>query len=106
MTLSRKPGLAEWPDCVSVRGTRHLRELAARAREGERAVVLFVVLREDCARFAPAADLDPAFAAALADAQAAGVAVLVYGCGVSREAMWVAERIEDEPKVTERRGTP
>ena len=81
--LSRERGLAEWPDCVSARGTRHLKELAAKAREGDRAAVLFVVLRADCDRFAVAADLDSTFAAALAGAQAAGVEVLVYGCAVT-----------------------
>ena len=89
MTLMREQGLAEWPDCVSARASRHLRELAAKAGEGDRAAVLFVILRPDCDRFAVAADLDPAFAAGLADARAAGVEVLVYRCGVSREEMRV-----------------
>jgi sugar fermentation stimulation protein A len=82
-TLSRAPGLAEWPDCVSARGARHLAELEAMVRAGDRAVVLFVVQRSDCDRFAVAADLDPAFAKALGSAMAAGVEVLVYGCDIN-----------------------
>ena len=96
MTLMREPGLAEWPDCISARGARHLKELAAKAREGDRAAVLFVILRPDCDRFAVAADLDPAFAAGLAGAQAAGVEVLAYGCEVTREAIRIRAR-EAEP---------
>ena len=80
VTLSREAGQAEWPDCVSVRASRHAAELAARAALGERAVVLFVVQRADCDRLAVAADLDPAFARSLAEARTLGVEVLAYGC--------------------------
>jgi sugar fermentation stimulation protein A len=94
VTLSRTPGLAEWPDCVSARASRHLGELAARVRLGERAAVLFIAQRDDCDRLAPAADLDPAFAAALARARGEGVEALAYGCEVSEHAITVARRIE------------
>lgn len=82
--LMREPGLAEFPDCVAARSTKHLRELAHVVTEGDRAVVLFVVQRTDCDRFAPAADCDAKFAAALAEVAAAGVEVLVYGCEIDR----------------------
>jgi sugar fermentation stimulation protein A len=85
VTLHRGEGLAEWPDCVSARGARHAEELGEMARLGDRAVVLFVVLRPDCERFAVAADLDPAFAAAFERVRQAGVETLVYGCEVSPE---------------------
>lgn len=83
VTLHRGGGLAEWPDCVSARGARHMAELGAVTRLGERAVVLFVVLRADCDRFSLARDLDPAFAAAFDRVRAEGVEALVYGCEVS-----------------------
>lgn len=91
--LMRTPGLAEFPDCVAARSTRHLRELAAMAREGHRAVVLFVVQRTDCDRFAPAADCDPAFAAALGEVAREGVEVLVYGCEIKNPGIKLAGRI-------------
>lgn len=81
-TLSRSPGLVEWPDCVSARGARHLGALAGRAAMGERAVLLFVVQRGDAERFALARDLDPAFAAAADTTARAGVEVLAYGCAI------------------------
>lgn len=93
VTLSRSSGLAQWPDCVSTRGARHLAELEAVARAGDRAVVLFVVQRSDCDRFALAADLDPTFAEALASATRAGVEVLVYGCDISVAAARLDKRI-------------
>lgn len=93
--FSRTPGLAEFPDCKAERSTRHLAELAARVAVGERAVVLFVVQREDCETFQACADLDPAFARGLEAAAEAGVEVLVYACamgtetiGITRPMLW------------------
>jgi sugar fermentation stimulation protein A len=80
--LRRSGSLAEFPDCVAARSARHLRELAARVAEGERAVQLFVVQRGDCDTFAACADLDPAYAAGLEHAAKSGVEVLVYACDV------------------------
>ncbi len=94
VTLSRRPGLAEWPDCVSARAATHVRELAARARAGDRAVVLFVVQRGDCNQCEVAADLDPAFAQALDLAMAAGVEVLAYGCRITRDEMALDRQLE------------
>lgn len=91
--FSRTPGLAEFPDCKAERSTRHLSELAARVAMGERAVVLFVVQREDCEAFQACADLDPAFAAGLNAAAKAGVEVLVYACEVGTEAIWISRKI-------------
>jgi sugar fermentation stimulation protein A len=85
VTLHRGGGLAEWPDCVSARGARHMAELGKMARLGDRAVVLFVVLRTDCDRFSLARDLDPAFAAAFDQVSAEGVEALIYGCDVTSE---------------------
>ena len=82
--LMRQPGLAEFPDCVAARSTKHLRELAHVVTQGDRAVVLFVVQRTDCDRFSPAADCDPKFAAALSEVAQAGVEVLVYGCEIDQ----------------------
>lgn len=87
VTLSRRRGLAEWPDCVSARGTRHLAELEARIQAGDRAVVLFVVQRSDCTAFDVARDLDPGFGRAWERVRAAGVEALVYGCDLSSRAV-------------------
>jgi len=88
--LMREPGLAEFPDCVAARSTKHLRELAEMARSGERAVLLFVVQRTDCDRFSPAADCDPLFAKTLAQVAEEGVEVLVYGCEVTTSGVKLA----------------
>jgi sugar fermentation stimulation protein A len=91
--LSRGGGLAEFPDCVAARSSRHLRELAAMAKAGDRAVVLFVVQRADCDRFQACADLDPLFARTLDEAASEGVEVLVYACEIDEQRVALKSRI-------------
>jgi sugar fermentation stimulation protein A len=95
--LRRGGDLAEFPDCVTVRGTRHLRELAAMAAAGRRAVMLYVIQRDDCGRFGLAADLDPAYAAAFAAARAAGVEALAYATTLSTSGISLHGPVPLEP---------
>ena len=81
--LMRKPRLAEFPDCVTVRGTKHLRELTAMRTTGARAVLLFVIQIPSAERFAIARDIDPAYAAAFDRARARGVEMLAWRCNVN-----------------------
>jgi len=69
----------EWacfPDAVTERGTKHLRELQAMVREGHRAAIAFFIHRPDVAVFDAARDIDPVYAAELDRAARAGVVVL------------------------------
>ena len=92
VTLSRQPGLAEFPDSVTARGTKHLGELAAMAAQGHRAIMLYLVQRTDCDRFALAADIDPAYAAAFEVARAQGVERMICGTRISPDGVWVDSR--------------
>jgi sugar fermentation stimulation protein A len=87
--LRRSGDWAEFPDCVTARGAKHLRELAAMVAAGHRAVMLYVVQRTDCARFRLAADLDPAYAAGFAAARAAGVEAMVHGTRITPSGVWL-----------------
>jgi sugar fermentation stimulation protein A len=92
--LMRQAGLAEFPDCKTERGAKHLRELATMVAEGNRAVMVFLVQRGDAKTFSLARDLDPAYAAAFQTAAAAGVEMLCYGCSLSPTEIAVDRRIE------------
>ncbi len=83
VTLSRRAGLAEFPDAKTDRGSRHLAELAALAKAGQRAVLLFLVQRGDCGEVRIAADIDPTYAAAMTQARAQGVEIRAFSCGIS-----------------------
>ena len=78
VTLSRKPPIAEFPDSVTSRGAKHLIELAKMAKSGFRAVMLFLVCRNDCNSYKIADDLDPFYAECFLKAVEAGVEVLCY----------------------------
>jgi len=91
--LSRSKGLAEFPDSVTDRGMKHLRELSAMVAAGHRAAMLYLVHRGDADRFALARDIDPAYAAAFDSAVEAGVEMLAYRCRVTPKEVTVAERI-------------
>ena len=94
VTLSRRPGLAEFPDSVTARGARHLEELAQVARQGHRAVLFYLVQRTDCTGFALASDIDPAYAAAARAAQAAGVEVICRACKIDPFGLSLAGELE------------
>lgn len=81
----RRGGRAEFPDAVTARGAKHLDEMAEQVALGHRAVMLYLIQRSDCETFSVAGDIDPAYAAALARATAAGVEAYAYACTMSPE---------------------
>ncbi len=86
----RRDDAAEFPDSVTARGTKHLGELADMVEAGNRAIMFYLVQRGDCARFRIAADIDPAYDAALKVARSRGVEVLCYTCEMSTGGISVA----------------
>lgn len=77
VTLS-EGGRGYFPDAVTTRGQKHLRELMAQARAGERAVLFFVVNHTGITSVRPADHIDPAYGKLLREADAAGVELLAY----------------------------
>ena len=91
--LRRESGLAEFPDSVTARGTKHLSELANVARQGHRARMIYIVQRTDAVRFALADDIDPAYASAFEHAKRAGLEVDVYDCQISPASVTLGKRL-------------
>ncbi len=74
--------VAAFPDAVTERGTKHLRELTRLAQAGQRTVLLYCVNLTGITAVRAAVEIDPAYAAALAEAKTAGVEVLAYGVDI------------------------
>ncbi|MCB1476803.1 MAG: DNA/RNA nuclease SfsA [Rhodobiaceae bacterium] len=91
--LVRGGRLAEFPDCRTARGARHLAELVSMVRAGSRAAVLFIIQRADVDAFSPARDLDPGFAAGFDAARREGVEMFAMRCGVTPEAIVAQDRV-------------
>ena len=94
--LLREPGLAEFPDCVTERGKKHLVELSDMVRGGARAVMVYLIQCATPRRFKLAHDLDPDYATAFHAARQAGVEAMAMTCHLSTEEIEVAEAIPVE----------
>jgi sugar fermentation stimulation protein A len=93
VTLQRTQNLAEFPDSVTKRGTKHLYELIDMVRAGHRAVMLYVVHRTDCTRFCIAADIDPDYGEAFHAAHRAGVEMICYATEISPDTVTLSQRL-------------
>ncbi len=97
VTLSREHGLAEFPDSVTARGTKHLGELAQMVGQGHRAIMFYLVQRTDCESMTLAGDIDPAYQAAFDQAMHAGVTVLAQTCKISPTRITLGDPIPFKP---------
>ena len=93
VTAAASKGVALFPDCVSERGTRHLRELMRLKAQGLRPVQLYCVQRGDVREVRPADGIDFEYGKTLREAIAAGVEVLAYRAKVTTAEIRLAERI-------------
>jgi sugar fermentation stimulation protein A len=93
----RRAAAAEFPDCVTARGARHLAAMRRQVGAGARAVLVYVVQRTDCAAFAVAEDIDPVYAGAYRSALAGGVEALCRACTISLEGIEVAVPLPISP---------
>jgi sugar fermentation stimulation protein A len=94
VTLVNKEFQCLFPDSVTERGQKHLSELIALRKMGIRAVMLFIVQREDCSSFKIENSIDPGYCNLLKEALLEGVEVLVYQCKLSPHEIFVHKKIE------------
>ena len=87
-------GAAAFPDAISERGTKHLKELIRLKRKGYRAAVVFVIQRDDCEIFRPADEIDPEYGRWLRRAMRAGVEILPYRAKVTPEEIVLGARLQ------------
>ena len=92
-------GPVEFPDAVTSRGAKHLVELADMVKDGHRAVMFYLVQREDADAFTVARDIDPTYAEGLEIAMKAGVEVVCYACALSPQEISVVRPVALDLKI-------
>ena len=91
--LCRRGKTAEFPDSVTARGAKHLRDLSSMVALGHRAMMFYFVQMTGCESFGLAEDLDPAYAAAFREAVDAGVEAIVYDTDISPDGIRLRRRL-------------
>lgn len=91
--LLRQENKAEFPDSVTSRGAKHLNELSDMVKEGKRAVMLYLIQREDCETFSLARDIDENYHEAFLKAKDAGVEAIAYKCSLTTKEIKVTKRV-------------
>ncbi len=87
-------GIAMFPDAVTDRGLKHLKELGNIVDEGKRAIMLYIVQREDCEKFKLASDIDAKYYEGFLSAVKKGVEVLCYSCRISLESISIGKPLK------------
>ena len=94
VTLSRKKGLAEFPDAVTSRGLKHINELSKAGRKNYKIFILFLIQRDDCKSFTIAKDIDPNYEKSLKKAVKNNLKILCYDCKFSQEGIKLNKQIK------------
>ncbi len=87
-------GTALFPDAITSRGTKHLQELMYVVKQGMRAIVLYVVQRNDCNYFAVADNIDNVYSQTVVQAKRAGVEFLCYRCHIDLQSVTLSKKIK------------
>ena len=85
---------AAFPDAVSERGTKHLRELMDVVRDGDRGVLVFLLNRGDCSSVVPAREIDPVYAQTLGEAADSGVELLAYRTRIEPHGIEIDRKVQ------------
>ena len=96
VTLVRKKKMAEFPDAITSRGTKHLNELCNAKEKGYQSYMLYLIQREDCDSFKIAKDIDKKYKIAFDKALKSGVKILCYDCKLNNEEIKLNNQINYE----------
>ena len=93
-TLSRKKGVAEFPDAVTARGLKHINELINASKRGFETYLLFLIQRNDCNQFKIAQDIDPDYYKLLTKAAKKNLNIICYDCKFSPKGIKLNKNIK------------
>jgi len=96
VTLLRNKKIAEFPDAITLRGTKHLLELIKAKKKGYESYILYLIQREDCDSFKIAEDIDKIYKTAFMKAITNGIKILCYDCKLNNEEIKLNKRINYE----------
>ena len=96
VTLVRENEIAEFPDAITSRGTKHLNELINAKKKGYQSYLLYLIQREDCKSFKIAKDIDEEYKIAYDKALKNGVKILCYDCKLNNEEIKINNQIDHE----------
>ena len=96
VTLVRENQIAEFPDSITSRGTKHLNELINAKKKGYQSYLLYLIQREDCKSFKIAKDIDEEYKIAYDKALKNGVKILCYDCKLNNEEIKINNQIDYE----------
>jgi len=93
VTLSRKKGVAEFPDAITDRGLKHINELLNASKKGFQIYLIFIIQRDDCNKFDLANDIDSNYCELLKKALKKKLNVLCYDCKFSSKSIKLNKKI-------------
>jgi sugar fermentation stimulation protein A len=93
VTLMRDNKLAEFPDSITSRGSKHLNELCLAKKKNYKSYILYLVQRDDCDSFKIANDIDNDYKIACDKALKCGVKILCYNCKLTNEEILLNNQI-------------
>jgi len=96
VTLLREKKIAEFPDAITSRGTKHLNELCKAKKKGYQSYILYLIQRDDCDSFKIAEDIDKKYKEAFNRAIKSDVKILCYDCKLSDEEIKLNNQINYE----------
>ena len=96
VTLVREKKIAEFPDSVTLRGTKHLKELISAKKKGFESYMLYLIQRDDCKSFKIAKDIDEEYKSTFNEAIKNGVKILCYDCKLDIEEIKLNNKINYE----------
>ena len=96
VTLVREKKIAEFPDSITLRGTKHLKELISAKKKGFESYILYLIQRDDCKSFKIAKDIDEEYKTAFDESIKNGVKILCYDCKLGNEEIKLNNKINYE----------
>ena len=93
VTLSRKKGIAEFPDAITSRGLKHIKELIKAYEKGYKIYILYLIQRNDCKSFKIAGDIDPEYSNSLSKAVKKKLNILCFDCKFSPKGIKLNQKV-------------